>query len=139
MLPSKRDAAGMLTNDEQYDEESSAMPKFPQPSSALPRKPYCAAQYDLLRDFAARYIWWKTVDEAMQYPERVLAQVMNFGTFSDLGRLLTAFTSEDLRSVLAQAEPGWFNERSWTYWHLRLGITPVNGTPPPLPQRTFPD
>ncbi|MBF6592516.1 MAG: hypothetical protein IVW57_18550 [Ktedonobacterales bacterium] len=95
------------------------------------------SQYDLLRNFATRYIWWKTAAEALRYPERILAQVMNRGVYDDLGRLLTVFTGQDLRRVLAQAEPGWFNERSWTFWHLRLGVTPINGAPPPLPQRTF--
>ncbi len=111
----------------------------PQELSYPPLARYTATQQLLLRDFAARYIWWKTVDEAVEYPERILAQVMNMGTYADLGHLLTAWTSEELRQVLAQAEPGWFNERSWAFWHLRLALTPINGTPPPLPQRTFPE
>ena len=113
--------------------------EFPQETTPHPLARYNVTQRHILRDFAARYIWWKTVDEAMQYPERVLAQVMNLGTYTDLGRLLTSWTPEELCHVLTQAEPGWFNERSWAFWHLRLAITPVNGTPPPLPQRTFPD
>ena len=100
---------------------------------------YNLIQRDILSVFAARYIWWKTVHDALGYPERILAQVMNLGTYEDLGRLLTAFTDEELRHILAQAEPGWFHERSWAFWHVRLEVIPINGTPPPLPQRTFPD
>ena len=37
-----------------------------------------------LRALAPRYVWWKTPDEAMEYPHRVAAQVMNLGTFDDL-------------------------------------------------------
>ena len=96
-------------------------------------------QQDLLRDFATRYIWWKTAEDALQYPERILAPVMNLGIYEDLGRLLTTFTSEELRHVLAQAEPGWFNERSWAFWQYRLGMTTGNAPLPPLPVRTFPD
>jgi len=96
-------------------------------------------QQDLLRYFVSRYIWWGTVEEALLFPERILAQVMNIGTFDDLGRLCSAWTSDELRHVITHAEPGWFDERSWTYWHLRLGLTSGDESPPPLPVRTFPD
>ncbi len=36
-----------------------------------------------------------------------------------------------LRAVLADAPPGVFDRRSWSYWHARFGIAPV----PPLPRR----
>ncbi|MBA3823451.1 MAG: hypothetical protein H0X24_06010 [Ktedonobacterales bacterium] len=96
-------------------------------------------QDELLCDFAARYIWWKTVDAALAYPERIVAQVMNLGTFTDIGRLLTVWPTEVLRPLLMQAEPGWFTERSWAFWQLYLGLVPVNGTPPPLPHRRLPE
>ena len=32
-------------------------------------------KHSVLRGLAAKYIWWKTPDEAMLYPERVVAQV----------------------------------------------------------------
>ena len=37
----------------------------------------------VLRAMAARYIWWKTPDEALLYPQRIAAQVMNIGDFED--------------------------------------------------------
>ncbi len=113
------------------------MSDLPQNTPTLPVTPYTVLQYHLLRDFAARYIWWKTADEARHYPERIMAQVMNLGTIEDLRRLFTSFTTQELRHVLKRAEPGWFNERSWAFWHLYLKLTPVNGTPPPMPLRTF--
>ena len=94
---------------------------------------------DLLLDFATRYIWWKTPHEALLYPERILAQVMNLGIYEDLGRLLNAFTIEELRQVIVNAEPGWFNERSWAFWHYHLGMTATDVLPPSLPSRTFSD
>ncbi len=81
---------------------------------------YQTPQMTLFQEFASRDIWWKTPAEALLYPERILAQVMNIGTFTDLGHLLTAFSVEELRGVLRHAEPGWFNERSWAYWHLHV-------------------
>jgi hypothetical protein len=111
------------------------MPELPQ--NTMPLKLYSPMQYDLLHEFAARYIWWKTTEEAIHYPDRILAQVMNIGTYEDLGRLIATFPVSELRSILMQAEPGWFTERSWAFWHVRFGLT-VNGVlPPPLPSRTF--
>jgi len=36
-----------------------------------------------LKQFAAKYIWWKTPEEAVARPERVIAQVMNIGDYDD--------------------------------------------------------
>jgi hypothetical protein len=36
-----------------------------------------------LRPLAKKYIWWETPDEALESPRRVIAQVMNIGTFED--------------------------------------------------------
>lgn len=76
------------------------MQSFSQDATSTSVMPYTVLQHDLLRDFATRYIWWKTADEALLYPQRVLAQVMNLGTYEDLGRLLTAFTVGELRHIL---------------------------------------
>jgi hypothetical protein len=32
---------------------------------------------DALKPMASKYVWWKTPDEAVSMPERVIAQVMN--------------------------------------------------------------
>jgi len=88
----------------------------------------------LLKRLSAKYIWWKTPDQAMQQPNRIVAQVMNIGDYDDV-RELTARVGENyLREVLTHAEIGQFNERSWAYWHYRLGLVPV-GHVPPMPQR----
>jgi hypothetical protein len=89
---------------------------------------------DLLKRLSAKYIWWKTPDEAIQQPNRIVAQVLNIGDFDDV-RELTAKVGEDyLREVLTHAEIGQFNERSWAYWHYRLGLV-QSGHVPPMPQR----
>jgi len=96
---------------------------------------YDRIQYELLSDFASRYIWWKSPQEAIMYPERILAQVMNLGTYEDLGRLLAIFTVEDLRPVVLYAEPGWFTDRSWAFWYVRFGLIPYGSFAPALPTR----
>ena len=48
-------------------------------------------------------------------PERVIAQVMNIGDYSDVQLLASQVGDEVLRDVLTSAEAGQFNERSWAY------------------------
>jgi len=69
-------------------------------------------------------------------PERVIAQVMNIGDHSDVQILASQVGDEALREVLAHAEAGQFNERSWAYWHYRLGLSSVDDVPA-LPVRRF--
>ena len=73
-----------------------------------------------LKPFASKYIWWKTPEEAVVMPERVIAQVMNIGDYSDVQALASQVGDEVLRDVLTHAEAGQFNERSRKYWHHHL-------------------
>ncbi|MCX6547009.1 MAG: hypothetical protein NTW40_03045 [Acidobacteria bacterium] len=90
-----------------------------------------------LRQDAARYIWWETPDEAMLRPARVIAQVMNIGDLDDVQALLGSVGEGFFREVLGTAEPGWFNERSWHYWHYALGLCQPSDAVPPMPARQF--
>lgn len=91
---------------------------------------------DYLTRMAARYIWWMTPAEAVEYPRKVVAQVMNIGVFEDAMGLITEFGADILSSILRRAEAGQFNERSWHFWHYRLGLSQP-GEVPPLPVRRF--
>jgi len=82
-----------------------------------------------LARLAKRYIWWKTVDQAMENPEQIVAQVMNMGEWDDVCRLVDYVADEGLCRVIKQAEIGMFNERSWHYWHSRLGLIKVGYVP----------
>lgn len=85
---------------------------------------------------AQRYVWWKTPDEAMRYPDRVAAQVMNIGAWEDVVKMVNATGEDYLRYVLKTAEGGQFSERSWHDWHYRLGLAEYGVTPvPALPVR----
>jgi hypothetical protein len=44
-------------------------------------------KHSVLRGLAAKYIWWKAPDEALLYPERVVAQVMDIGDYDDVQML----------------------------------------------------
>lgn len=89
---------------------------------------------DYLRDLAQRYNWWQTPDVALQFPTRLVAHVMDLGTFKDISELWRTLGDDCLRRVLENAEAGQFSPRSWHYWHYRLkNVKP--GEVPPLPQR----
>jgi hypothetical protein len=89
---------------------------------------------ELLKRLSAKYIWWKTPEQAMRHPMRIVAQVMNIGDYNDVRELTAKVGEECLREVLIHAEIGQFNERSWAYWHYRLGLAQA-GHVPPMPQR----
>ncbi len=90
---------------------------------------------DALRLLARRYVWWKTPDEAMAMPQRVMAQVMNIGDYADVQTLAEQVGDDVLRDVLQRSEAGQFNARSWAYWHYRLGLAEVENVPP-MPVRS---
>ena len=87
-----------------------------------------------LHRLAARYVWWKTPEQALQQPDRIVAQVMELGDFEDVQRMMEILGEERLAAVLRHAEAGQFSARSWAYWHYRLGLA-APGEVPPLPQR----
>jgi hypothetical protein len=91
---------------------------------------------DTLKHLASKYVWWKTPDEAVDMPDRVIAQVMNIGDYADVQQLVHQVGDDVLRQVIAQAQAGQFGQRSWAYWHYRLGLASVDHVPP-MPSRRF--
>ena len=91
---------------------------------------------EVLKKLAGKYIWWKTADEAIAMPERIVAQVMNIEDYGDVQFLASQLGDNALRDVLLHTEAGQFNPRSWAYWHYRLGLASLESLPP-LPVRRF--
>ncbi|MBV1707851.1 MAG: hypothetical protein KGQ37_11665 [Hyphomicrobiales bacterium] len=89
----------------------------------------------LLLRLAGTYIWWKTPSDAVAYPERLLAQVMDMGSWDDVEALEAAMGDDGLRAILRHSGAGWFSEKSWAYWHYRLGLASAERPPPPLVAR----
>lgn len=81
-----------------------------------------------------KYIWWKTPEEALQYPDRLIARVMDRGPWEDVCALIEIVGKEKLLDVLNHAEAGEFEPRSWSYWHYRLTDISL-GEVPPMPER----
>ncbi len=85
---------------------------------------------------AEKYVWWKSPDETLLTPERLIAQVMNIGDYDDVLLLVEDVGDDALRNVLVHAEAGQFSERSWAYWHYRLGLASPNQVPA-IPARKY--
>ena len=83
---------------------------------------------------ASKYIWWQEPRQALEDPCLLAAQIMTLGTLDDVQWLLGRTSTDTLRHVLRDAPAGIFNERSWRFWHLQFGVTPI----PPLPTRPMP-
>ncbi|MFT3961541.1 hypothetical protein [Propionivibrio sp.] len=91
---------------------------------------------EILAPLASKYVWWKTPEEALAMPERIIAQVMDIGDYADVQALASQVGDDVLREVLIHAEAGQFNPRSWAYWHYRLGLSSIDHVPA-LPVRKF--
>jgi hypothetical protein len=90
----------------------------------------------LLRSLAGKYVWWKTPEESLRFPQRVIAQVMNIGDYEDVQAMSDDQTEALLKEALLKAEAGQFSPKSWSYWHYRLGLARP-GEVPALPIRRF--
>lgn len=89
----------------------------------------------LLAELASRYIWWR--DSQPPSEERIIAQVLNLGTYDDARRLEAAYTPQELRGVMLRAQPGWIGRRSWNFWRARLSFGGAGPLPEAPPRRAF--
>jgi len=92
------------------------------------------------RDLLSRlthYIWWQSPEESLARPERLIAQIMDIGDWVDECDLEKTLGDEFLRSVLINAEPGWFRPKSWSFWNYRLEVVPFDVEPPSMPHRSL--
>lgn len=83
---------------------------------------------------ARKYVWWQSPARTLEDRRLLLAQMMTLGTVDDLRWLLSRVSAAELRRVLRDPPIGIFNGRSWSFWHLRLGLPPA----PDLPARLLP-
>ncbi len=92
----------------------------------LPRTPELEA-------VAARLVWFKSPEAALQSPAHFLAYFFAYGTPEDAKTVRQYVNDDALREALDHAPPGIIDARSWAYWNLILGGDPER----PLPQRRF--
>ena len=68
---------------------------------------------DALKRLAGKYIWWKTPDDAVDMPERVIAQVMAIGDYADVQQLVHQVGDDVLREVIAHAQAAGCARMDW--------------------------
>jgi hypothetical protein len=84
-------------------------------------------------DLAARVIWFEPPDVALRDVTRFMAYAFRYATHEDMKVLRSILSDDDLREALASAPPGIIDPRSWSYWHVVVGVFP----PPAMPMREF--
>lgn len=89
-----------------------------------------------LEAVARRCVWFRAPAEALADPTHFIAHVLTYGTHEDVKVLRRHVGDDVLREALAQAPPGIFDARSWSYWQLMLNR---RSPPPPLPTRRLSD
>jgi hypothetical protein len=102
----------------------------------MPKQHFTPRDVEFLARLGSKYLWWKPIAGGSHPPDRILAQIMNLGTYEDIRRLEAAFGPEQLAEALRRAEPGWFTPRSWEFWRGRLSVSGIDVLDEP-PKRTF--
>ncbi|TPQ32401.1 hypothetical protein C2U70_22045 [Bradyrhizobium guangdongense] len=95
------------------------------------------ASKNLIDSLGRKYLWWRPVDGQAFPDDRIIAQVMNLGTYDDILALETAFGQARLAAIMVHAGPGWFNDRSWEFWRGRLTFAIGAAIPARAPRRAF--
>jgi hypothetical protein len=95
------------------------------------------APNELIASLGEKYIWWPAVGAGQHSEDRIIAQVMDIGTYADILRLEAAIGRERLAEVMRHAEPGWISARSWDFWRGRLLAQAGLQTPEHPPKRSF--
>lgn len=101
-----------------------------------PNRRYTEKQ-SLLLTRLSKYIWWQDCETAVVDENRLIAQVMDLGTWEDCLELKEVFGYDVLADVLINSQPGWFHPNSWAFWHYALRLIPDSEDPPSMPQRPF--
>lgn len=82
---------------------------------------------EMLR-LAAKYVWWTPPDIVVSDGmSRLVANVMEMGTWEDASALIECVGIDMLREVLKSPPVGVISNRSLAFWHYRLG---GHGAPP---------
>jgi hypothetical protein len=95
------------------------------------------SRQEVLAALAPKYLWWPVESSAEERNARILAQVMDLGTYEDIRAVEAVFNRTELVEILARAQPGWFSPRSWEFWRGRLSVTSVDAVPARPPRRSF--
>ena len=84
-----------------------------------------------LRELAGRYVWWSAPERTIaENLPRLIAQVMEMGTWEDSHELLALLGRDAFERVLRSPPSGILSPKSWVFWHYRLGLGEPRKSPP---------
>jgi len=90
-----------------------------------------------IEDLARRYLWWQAIAAEGHSSNRMLAQIMRFGTYDDIRKMESIVHPDVLAEVMRASAPGWFDDRSWSFWRGRLSLWGASAIPEQRPVRIF--
>jgi hypothetical protein len=76
-------------------------------------------------------IWFEPPDVALHDVPRFMAYAFRYATHEDMKLLRKVLSDVDLLQALAHAPSGIIDGRTWSYWHVVLGVFPA----PVMPSR----
>jgi len=85
------------------------------------------------RQLARRHVWWQEPEATLADIDRLLCQIMTFGTAEDYVAARSIWGVAAFRRALEAARPGALDERSWNFWHLHFKLPSA-----PYPRRRLP-
>ena len=77
---------------------------------------------EALKRIARALFWWEPPEQALADPRRFLAQVMTLGTWEEVKQVQARMGLEAFKDALLNAPAGYFDGRSWGYWHAVFGL-----------------
>jgi hypothetical protein len=92
---------------------------------------------EFFSELERRFFWWEPVVSQPRSDARILAQAMSMADFAEVRRFEQMLGCELLTETMLQAEPGWFDERSWEFWRGRLTRATGRRIPDMAPARSF--
>jgi hypothetical protein len=92
---------------------------------------------DLASELERKFFWWEPLEAQTRSHARILAQAMKLAAFGDVRHLERTLGQNRLVEAMLEAEPGWFDERSWEFWRGRLSFATGRSIPMTPPQRSF--
>lgn len=95
------------------------------------------AAMDVIAELGRKYLWWQPADGRPHSESRIIAQTMNLGTYDDILLLEQTVGRPRMVDIMLQAEPGWFDDRSWEFWRGRLSFAMGAAIPHNAPRRMF--
>ena len=89
----------------------------------------CVPHDERLLDIAKRVKWFDAPERTLAHEADFLGRVMALATLEDAGFVEQVYGRDQMIAAIRSAAPGAMDPRSWSYWHLRLGLGRAGAMP----------